>query len=196
MTYPNYDGTYNADDRLVAPWYIEGWTSQQAAADSIQVTPEPFGPSPLPGTLVDVQVTGEYFDFDRNPLSGFLTFLMNDSFTLTSNSKSYRMPARYAGRDNSFYPGGQNNYGSGRIFIRGGQMSVTLFATDNANITTDSGNPLTYHVVEHFLGGQQFDISVPEVSVSPADLYSLMVANSAAPYAFDPASPLTNDLAG
>ena len=86
---------------------------------------------------------------------------MSDGITLTSNGITYRLPARYAGRDNTLTPGGQNNWGTGRIYIRRGLMSATIFATDNSTMVTDSGNPLTYHVIEHMLGGQQYDISVP-----------------------------------
>ena len=97
------------------------------------------------------------------------------------------------GRDNTLTPGGQNNWGTGQIYIRRGLVSVTLFATNNCTIVTDSGNPLTYHVVEHMPSGQQYDISGPASLVSPADLRSLIVSGSITPYDYDPISPRGNE---
>jgi hypothetical protein len=197
MTTPTYNGTSNADDTLVTPWYIPGWTAQAIPADTIPAvgvigggenTGSSFSPQPLPDFLQFVQVCAPYFDMDGNPLPGFVTFLMSDGITLTANGFTYRLPARYSGADNTLTPGGMNNWGNGKVYIRIGLMSVTLFATDNSTIVTDSGNPLTYHVVEHFPGGQQYDIAVPAATVSPADLRSLMVS-PADPYDYDPANP-------
>jgi hypothetical protein len=191
-----YTGTNNADDTLVTPWFIRGWTAQAIPADTVQAPGPAVGlgePEPFPTALEFIQVTAPYFDMDGNPLSGFLTFLMSDSITVTSGGFTYRMPARYAGRDNTATPGGYNNWGYGRIYIRRGLMSVSLFATNNASITTDSGNPLTYHVVEHMLGGQQYDITVSDLLTSPADLRSLIVNGTVAAYQFDPASPAGNE---
>lgn len=201
MSTPSYNGTNNADDPLVTPWFLPGWTAQAIPADTVQAmgviggenAPGSFAPLPLPAYLEYVQVTAPYFDIDGNPLSGFLTFLMSDNITLTANGFTYRLPARYVGADNTLMPGGMNNWGTGRIYIRRGLMSATVFATDNSTMVTDSGNPLTFHVVEHFLGGQQFDITVPAATVSPADLRSLIVSGSAAPYDFDPVNPLGNE---
>ena len=190
---PSYDGANNADDTLVTPWNIMGWTAQAIPQDTVEVAADLFGPSPLPASLVYAQVNAPYYDMDNNPLSGFLTFLMNDSVTITSNGIGYRMPARYAGRDNASTPGGMNNFGTGRIYIRRGLMSVTLMCTDMISLVTDSGNPLTYHVVEHFLTGQQYDITLPSASVSPVDLRSLIVSGSIAPYSYDPAYPMGNE---
>ena len=202
MTTPSYNGTNNADDQLVQPWFIPGWSAQAILQDTIEAVgsidsgenfSSTFQPEPLPSFLEYVQVAAPYFDMDGNPLPGFLTFLMNDSITLTANGITYRLPGRYVGADNTLTSGGMNNWGNGKIYIRNGLMSVTLFATNNSTMVTDSGNPLTYHVVEHFLGGQQFDISVPAATVSPADLRSLIVSGSAAPYDFDPVNPLGNE---
>jgi hypothetical protein len=192
MSMPGYNGTNNADDPLVTPWNIAGWTAQAIPQDTIQATQFPEG-SGLPTNLVYVQVTGRYLDFDMNPLSGFLTFLTSEDFTVTSGGVTYRMPKRYAGQDNTYYPGGMNNWGSGRIFIRAGLMSVTLMATQNSAIVTDSGNPLTYHVIEHFLGGTQYDIVISDTAVSPVDLRSLIVSGSIASYDYDPQNPLGNE---
>lgn len=193
MTTPSYNGANNWDDPLVTPWNIMGWTAQAIPQDSIQAADNLFAAAPLPANLVYVVVQAPYFDFDGNPLSGFLTFQMSESFTVTSNGLTYRVPQRYAGRDNTALAGGRNNWGSGRIYIRRGLLSVTIMATQNVAIVTDSGNPLTYHVVEHFLGGQQYDIAIPDSAVSPVDLRTLIVPGTATPYAFDPAYPMGNE---
>lgn len=189
MSTPSYNGATNADDPLVTPWNIRGWTAQAIPQDTVEVVDFAGGPAPLPSNLIYAQVQGVYFDFDGNPLSGFLTFLTSEDFSVVSNGVTYRIPQRYAGRDNTYFPGGMNNWGSGKIFIRLGLMSVTLMCTQNVAIITDSGNPLTYHVIEHFLGGQQYDIAISDSAVSPVDLRSLIVSGSIAPYDFDPQNP-------
>lgn len=193
MTTPSYSGTNNFDDPLVQPWYIEGWTSQGVQQDTIQaVTGLLTSPSPLPVNLVYAVVTAMYIDMDSNPQPGFLTFQLSEGFSVVSNGTTYRMTARYAGRDNTEGALGMSNFGTGRIYIRRGLMSATLMTTLNPAITTDSGNPLTYHVVEHFLGGQQYDITISDAEVSPVDLRSLVVPGSVRAYAFDPAWPLSS----
>ena len=186
---PN-NGANNQTDNLVTPWNILGWTAQAIPQDTIEVADDINAPSPLPSNLLFAQVTGQYLDMDNSSVSGFLTFLMSESITVSSNGVTYRLPARYAGRDSMSDPMGINNWGTGKIYIRHGRVSVTLMTTDNVAIVTDSGSALTYHVVEHFLGGQQYDIILPGSSVSPVDLRSLIVSGTIAPYAFDPAFPL------
>ncbi len=192
MSMPAYNGATNADDTLVTPWNISGWTAQGISLDSIPVTnfPETAG---VPTNLVYAQVQARYLDFDNNPLSGFLTFLTSEDFTVTSGGVTYRMAQRYAGQDNAYYASGQNNWGSGKIYIRKGLMSVTLMCTQNSAIVTDSGLPLSYHVVEHFMGGQQYDIVISDSVVSPADLRSLIVPGSIAPFDDDPMFPMGNE---
>jgi hypothetical protein len=79
---------------------------------------------------------------------------------------------------------------SGKIFIYQGLLVVKLYATDNPNITTDNGLPLTYHVTEHFLGGVQFDISVPGASAPGVGLYGLVKAGTLRPWQYDPVNPM------
>lgn len=189
MTMPAYNGANNWNDPLVAAWNIPGWNAQAIPQDTIATTPGIFSPAPFPSSVVFAQLNGAYFDFDGNPLSGFLTFMMSESITLDVAGKVFRLPARYAGRDNSMTPGGMNNWGSGRIYIRSGVASVTIMCTAQTGLFTDSGQPLTYHVVEHFMGGQQYDITVPSNTVSPADLRALIVPGSVAAYSYDPADP-------
>jgi hypothetical protein len=193
MSMPVQNGANNSTDTLVTPWNIPGWNAQSIPMDSIEVTPGVFSAAPFPASVMFAQVTAPYYDLDSNPLSGFLTFWQTDNATLSSGGQSFRLPARYAARDNSNLPGGMNNWGTGRIYIRRGMISVTLLCTDNTGLVTDSGNPLTYHVVEHFLGGQQFDISVPSSTVSPSDLRSLVVSGTVKPYAYNPADPMASE---
>lgn len=193
MTTPLNNGANNQTDPLVTPWNIRAWTAQAIPADTIAVANDINAPAPLPANLTYVQVTAQYLDFDNNGLSGFLTFMMSESITVVSNGVTYRLAARPAGRDDMTNTFGMNNFGSGRIYIRNGRMSVTLMTTQNVAIVTDSGSPLTYHVVEHFLGGQQFDISIPSSAVSPVDLRSLVVSGSIKEYGYDPMFPIGNE---
>ena len=185
---PIYNGTDFNDQPLVDAWWTRGWTSQN---DDYVVAAEPSQTPNFPSNLVVVAVTGAYFSADGNPLPGFLTFKMSDNITVQDPSGTYfRLPARYAGRQNDGSAFAMNNWGNGRIFIWKGQVSVLLFATDNPGITTDSGNPLTYTVTEHFLDGRQFSITAPGASMNPVDINTLIVPGSVAYYDFNPADPL------
>jgi hypothetical protein len=189
---PVYEGINNADDRLVQPWYIAGWTAQDAAADSIEVPPAGLTPVGFPASLMYAEVTGNYYDMDGSPLGGFLTILMSDNVTLTSAGKTFRMPARLVSSDSGRTGFGWANWGSGRCYIRFGHLSVPMLCTDNAGMVTDSGNPLTYWVTEHFLGGRRYQISVPSDSVSPVDINSLVITGTVQPYSYDPVNPMGN----
>lgn len=193
MTTPSMNGANNQTDPLVTPWNIQGWTAQAIPQDTIAVANDLNAPAPLPANLTYVQVTAQYLDFDNNGLSGFLTFMMSESITVVSNGVTYRLAARPAGRDDMASTFGTNNFGTGRIYIRNGRMSVTLMTTQNVAIVTDSGQPLTYHVTEHFLGGQQYDIAIPSGAVSPVDLRSLVVPGTIQTYGYDPMFPLGNE---
>jgi hypothetical protein len=191
--FPSYDGTYNADDPLVAPWWVPGWTAQ----DKIS---EPAGPGSItgpffPSNLAFVRVTGEYFDGNSSGIPGFLTVMMSDSITVQDAGQYFRMPQRLTGAMNFPSNLSYNNWGSGILYLALGRLDITLFATDQTAsgsvITTDSGSPLTYWVTEHFMGGRQFQITVPSASApGPADINSLIVAGSVTPYAYDPVSPM------
>jgi hypothetical protein len=193
MTMPVNNGANNQTDPLVTPWNIMGWTAQAIPQDTIQVANDLLAPAPLPSNLIYVEITASYLDFDNNSLSGFLSFQMSESITVSSNGVTYRLPQRYAGRDSGLTPDSTSNWGTGKIYIRRGRMAVVIMTTQNNAIVTDSGQPLTYHVIEHFLGGQQYDISIPDNAVSPVDLRSLIVSGSIKPYAFDPMFPLGNE---
>ena len=79
---------------------------------------------------------------------------------------------------------------TGKIYIYLDQLVVKLYATDNPSMVTDSGEPLTYHVIEHFLGGTEFDITVPGATAMYAPLYSQIVDGTQRPWKYDPLNPM------
>lgn len=201
---PIYNGTDYQNQPLVDAWWTRGWTAQTGefstmpAANDEFIQPK-YVPAAQPGTfpnfpsnLAAVNVAASYFDMDGSPLPGFLTFQMSDSVTLQDPTGTYfRLPQRYAGNQNDGSSFAINNFGSGKIYIWKGLLQALLFATDNPGITTDSGGPFVWNVVEHFLGGRTFRITVPSASApGPVDINTLIVAGSIQPGDFDPASPL------
>jgi hypothetical protein len=80
--------------------------------------------------------------------------------------------------------------GSGRIFISLGVLTVLLFNPANQNLVTDNGQPLTYHVIEHFRGGQQYDITFDLSTAQGAFLSSVIVPGSIQPFQFEPMDPM------
>lgn len=199
--WPAYNGTYNADDDLVAPWWIPGWTAQNRTQAQFEITPgsgNVLGPG-FPTNLAFVKITGAYFDGNSSGIPGFLTIMMSDSITVVDGSNSFRMPQRLTGTMNQALPFAYNNWGNGQLFLRLGRLAIEVFATDQtasgSTITTDSGSPLTYWVTEHMLGGRTFQISVPSSDApGPVDINSLIVAGSVQPYAYDPVNPMGNML--
>lgn len=194
--WPSYNGTYNADDDLVAPWWVPGWTAQ----DKISIeagSGNVLGPG-FPTNLTFVNVTGQYFDGNSSGIPGFLTVMMSDGITVVDGSDSFRMPQRLTGTMNEALPFAYSNYGNGVLYLRLGRLNIEVFATDQtasgSAITTDSGGSLTYWVTEHMMGGRQFQISVPSSSVSPVDINTLIVAGTVQPYAYDPVNPMGNNL--
>jgi hypothetical protein len=197
MTMPYPDGGNYSDGPILPEYYTRGWTAQNEIAIPNPGNPELFDTA-FPATIVDVMVQQSYFDGDQNPLGGFLTFMPSSAFTFKASSAnpSIRVPRRLCGTET--WPGVNTGVspwafsmeGSGRIYIWKGILLVMLFASDNAQVVTDTGDPLTYHVVEHFQGGRQFDILVPSVDVSLyPSLYDLIVPGSIEDVDFDPANP-------
>lgn len=185
---PIYNGTDYQNQPLVDAWFTRGWTSQN---DAYLEAAQPGAYPNFPANLVGVNVSAAYFDMDGNPLPGFLTFQMSDNITLLDNGAYFRLPQRYAGYQNDGSAFAINNFGSGRIFIWKGLCQVLLFATDNAGITTDSGQPFTWNVTEHFLGGRSYQITVPSADApGPVDINTLIVSGSVTAADYDPASPL------
>lgn len=198
--FPPYPYPFGVDDEsgpILPPWYTRGWTAQNNA----YFPAPPQGDAWLNSFPIDQvfsMLSQYYYDADSNPIGGFLTFWPSDAFTITENSLAWRVPQRLLGTltfpdtNAGVSPWAFSLEGSGRISIWAGQLVVRLFNTDNPNLVTDSGNPLTYHVTEHFRGGRQFDITVPS-SLSTTEfnpLYTQIVAGSIQPFQFDPIDPL------
>lgn len=192
--FPEYTGTYNADDDLVAPWWIPGWTSQNKVAEPAGETPWTAG---FPRNLSFTRVTAQYSDPSGSGTPGFLTVAMSEAVTVTDNGQSYRLPARLTGVMSQRIGFAYANYGNGQLYLTGGHLDITLFCTDQAAdgtvLVTDSGAPLSYWVTEHMLGGRTYQVQVPaSTSPGPADITGLIVQGTVRPYAYDPVNPLGN----
>lgn len=198
---PGIPGATQTTDYL-PPWYTVGYTAQLGPDGTFVYTPLIPSQSPyvdfadFPSDLTQfTKVTGRYFSPDGDPLGGFLTFMPSSGVTVTENGVSYRIPRRLAGTetwpalDSGVSPWAFSMEGSGNIYIWLGLMVVKLLPCDNSNIVTDDGEPLTYHVVEHFIGGKQFDITVP-TTTNTVDLYSAMRPGTMRPNEFDPVNPM------
>lgn len=179
MSTQTFGGPDYSNQPLLPPWYTIGWTAQ--APFFIPAPTSPFAPLPFPQDQVFVAASAMYFDGNGCPLSGYLTFQQSEDITITEGGISYRVPARLIGM---VPPGAYYGYafrGSGRIYLFQGKLSVTLMATDNINVATDSGNPLVYHVKEYFMDGRNYDITVPKNSSAPVDISTLIVSGTVAP---------------
>lgn len=196
--FPTNNGTFNADDKLVQPWWIPGWTAQAIAADTqVAASNNLLGPG-FPTNLSFVRVTGNYFDGNASGTAGYMTVYMSDNITLTTPTAAFRLTQRLTGTMNQAVPFSYNNYGNGALYLRLGFLDITLFATDQTKagdtITSDSGDPFTYWVTEHWLGGRQYQITVPSSTApGPIDINTLIVPGSVIPYKYDPVWPMGND---
>lgn len=200
MTTPNsyanaYNGTFNADDDLVAPWWVPGWTAQDKIS-LVANQSNAFGPG-FPTNLAFVNLTANYFDGNGSGAGGFLTIMMSDNIMVEDGGSYYRLPQRPVGTMNQ--PTGQafTNWGNGLLYLRNGFLNVQVFATDQTTsgsiITTDSGQPFTYWVTEHMLGGRTFQITVPSSDAGTSvDINSLIVSGTVQPYQYDPVNPMGN----
>jgi hypothetical protein len=189
------NGTFNADDDLVAPWFIPGWTAQNPInidAGSLNLT----GPG-WPTNLAFVNITGNYFDSNSSGLSGYVTLQMSSGITVEDGGNYYRLPARLTGTMNQNFPFAFNNWGNGMLYLRLGRLDIQVFATDQttsgSTITADNGSELFYFVTEHWLGGRTFHIQVPSSDApGPVDINSLIVPGTIGEYKFDPVFPFGN----
>jgi hypothetical protein len=191
----------------LSAWYTRGYTAHLGPDGEMVYTSLIYAPPEDPtlaGFPIDQAMTvvqGRYFDGDRDPLGGFLTFMPSDAFTITDTDSvslttgaSFYIPRRLLGTetwpsvDSGVSPWAFSMEGSGRIFIYEGLLVARLYATDNPNVVTDSLQPLTYHVTEHFLGGRQYDITVA-TSTSVLQLNDCIVPGSIQPTAFSPIDP-------
>jgi hypothetical protein len=155
----------------------------------------PLNPSLLfPADQVMVQLNQYYFDADRNPLSGYLTFWPSSGFTISESGTSWYVPQRLCGTET--WPGldtGQSPWAwsmdtSGKIYIWLGLLTAILFATDNPNLSTDDGQQLCYRVTEHFPGGREYGIEVP--GDTTGDLTSCIIPGTIRKHKFDALNPM------
>jgi hypothetical protein len=87
------------------------------------------------------------------------------------------MPQRYAGLNFSLI--GVNQMGDGKIYLQYGRLYVSVLATNNVNMMPSS---FTYHVMEHFEGGNQYDITAPLADdTSIQDIRSLIIPGTIRP---------------
>lgn len=172
MSYPNI-AQQTIGEPLANPWYTAGWTAQ---VPDYQVIPKSiFNIAGFPSSAIYVTVSGNFFDDDGNPLGGHLTFYPSSALTMTSDSATTVMPQRFVGT-NLFDVAGAF-WGTGKMYLRNGKLLVSLLATDNSDVSM-SPVSFTYHVVEHWLGGREYDILVPSTSINPVDINSLIIPGS------------------
>lgn len=158
---------------LLDAWWTPGWTSQNRDTSSI-LAPTNFSAPGFPANLNYVSVVGNFFDTNADPLSGYFTFWPSDPLIFNINGVTTFMPQRYAGVNTSLL--GINQMGDGKIYIQYGRLSVSLLATDNANMIPAT---FTYHVKEYFENGCQYDIQAPSADDTTAiDIHSLIVPGS------------------
>ena len=140
-------------DQFLNPWYIPGWSVQNPSYVS---QPDKYQFAPFPEELVRITISGEFFATTTRPLSGFLTFEPSASIVYTpATGDKFTIKPRAT-----------------KVYLDKGSLNVTLLATDNAGTNPAT---FTYHVVEHFLGGVEYDIHLPKDSVDKVDIFSLVV---------------------
>lgn len=194
MSYPPYPGVDTFDQPLVDAWWTPGWNAQ---TKEYLVAPSPTAGLPGAPPLTWVGVIGSYWDGDGSPIGGFLTFQPSEDATFTSGGTTWRLPARLAGTTTwgPYTTGwGWHQDQSGSIYLYRGQLFVSLMATDEDGLLTDSGNPLYYTVIEHMPGGRKFQIMVPAADSSTTpDINSLIVEGSVTPYQYDPSNVMADE---
>lgn len=179
MPVQTFGGPDYSNQPLLPAWYVIGWNAQ--APTFLPAPANPFATVPFPSDQVFVEVTAAYYDGNANALGGYLMFEQSEAFTITEGGTTFRIPQRMVGL---VPPGAWYGYsyrGSGRVYLFAGKLDTNLLATDNPSAVTDSGAPLVYHCKEFFLGGRNFDITVPKATTSPVDLGSLIVTGTITP---------------
>jgi hypothetical protein len=172
LSYPNI-AQQTIGEPLANPWYTPGWSAQDP--DYAIIPANIYQVAGFPSDAVYVTVTANFFDDDGNPISGYLTFYPSTSVTLTSDNVTTVIPQRFVGQNLWDIPGVY--WGTGKMYLHNGNLLVNLLATDNASVSMSPVN-FTYSVVEHWLGGRCYDISVPSNSSSPVDINSLIIPGS------------------
>lgn len=164
-------GQDTATEPLIDAWWTAGWTAQ---SPKYLVAPvNPFTIQGFPNQVVYVNVGGNYFDNDGNPLSGYLTFWPSSPLTLSVGSTTTTLLQRRTGISHF----NRNQAGSGKIYLHNGQLAVSLLATDNSAAGMVPAS-FSYHVKEHIFEGREYDIFVPSTSSNPVDINSLVIPGS------------------
>ncbi len=151
MTHP-YDPSYPSPipagwER--SAWYIPGYTAQNLLPGSPSAT---VLVPVLPADITLVTVVRTYLGSDGVPVSGNLTFRPTAEYR-DITSKVTIVPR------------------TTRSTLINGVLNVILAATNDPDTTAD----FQYKVAENFPGGRKYTIAVPFTSVSPVELYSLIV---------------------
>ncbi len=173
-------GTDTFSQPLRDAWWTPGWTAQNQSY--IPVPPNQFQEQGFPPGLVYINVIGNYFDLDGNGNSGFLTFWPSSTLTITAGSPAGTaiLEQRFAGLNENML--GMNQFGNGKIYLWNGQLTVALLATDQPSVTSMFPSTFSYHVLENFIGGREYDITVPSSAISSnttgTDINSLIVPGS------------------
>lgn len=173
-------GTDTFNQPLRDAWWTPGWTAQNQSY--IPVPPNQFMEQGFPPGLIYVSLVGNYFDLEGNGNSGYLTFWPSSSLTITTGSPAGTaiLEQRFAGQNEGLL--GMNQLGNGKIYLWNGQLLVGLLATDQPNVTVMTPSTFTYHVKENFIGGREYDITVPSSAASNntlgTDINSLIVPGS------------------
>lgn len=142
-----------ASDEFLNPWYVPGWTVQNPVWVA---QPSEYLYAPFPKELKTVNVSGEFYTTGRRPMSGYLTFEPSSKVTYTpAEGDKFSILPRIT-----------------KCYLDKGSLNVTLLATDNEGTAPAT---FTYHVVEHFLGGTEYDINVPKDSVDQVDITDLII---------------------
>jgi hypothetical protein len=105
----------------------------------------------LASSLTTVQITGNYVDFEGNPIQGQIRFTLGD---VLRNGTDDQMVAP----------------SSIVVALSSGAFSVTLPATNDPDVVPVN---FTYTVEESFPGGRNYTISVPYDTVGSLDLADL-----------------------
>lgn len=164
-------GQDTATEPLIDPWWTPGWTSQHP---DYQVAPvNPFTEQGFPNQVIYINVSGNYFDNDGNPIGGYLTFWPSTQLTLSVGGLTTTVFQRRVGYNFWDY----NQSGSGKMYLHNGQLLVSLLATDNVAAGMSPAN-FSYHVKEHTFKGREYDIIIPSTSSNPVDINSLIVPGS------------------
>jgi hypothetical protein len=170
MSYP-YIQQQTTGEPLANPWYTPGWTSQDP---DYQVVPESqFSIPGFPAGALYVTVTANQFDTDGDPIAGYYSFWPSSALLFTVDGITTSIPQRRAGMN--LWDEAGAYWGTGKMYLRNGNLLVNLLATDNAGVNMVPSS-FTYHVKEHFFRGQEYDITVPSASNSPVDIHSLITS--------------------